>query len=307
MALQKITYSDGTTYVGDTIIVDGVRIKHGRGKITCRDGETYDGGWRDDKRNGRGIATFPKGETYDGEWNNNAIHGYGRHTWTDGRIYDGEWRNHKKCGHGTLTEPDGTIKKGTWKDDKFISRDEAPVSSGISISPAPAAVARPQMAPAQEKKPAHVTTNPRPADNKKYECCSYSANVRYEKCGRHTYYLEVWFSCDGIYAKCEYERTTSEKIFDSNPVRDAYRAIEAAGLLSGFSIEPYKYCAGCAHAHREFFQHHNYTYAEMETCARTAYDWILRVHAILEKTRFSSTFACLADHAKVFFYPKNVY
>lgn len=41
------------------------------------DGSTYDGEWKDGKRNGQGVMKYPSGQQYDGEWKNGKKHGRG--------------------------------------------------------------------------------------------------------------------------------------------------------------------------------------------------------------------------------------
>ena len=40
-------------------------------------GETYDGYWKNDKRNGKGKNTWPCGEIYEGDWIDNKKDGRG--------------------------------------------------------------------------------------------------------------------------------------------------------------------------------------------------------------------------------------
>ena len=42
--------------------------RHGQGTLTCADGRTYTGGWKDGDHHGQGTMTYADGRTYTGEW-----------------------------------------------------------------------------------------------------------------------------------------------------------------------------------------------------------------------------------------------
>jgi hypothetical protein len=46
-------------------------------------GGSYEGDWRDDKRNGRGIMTLADGGRYAGDYLNGKQHGRGIMTWAN--------------------------------------------------------------------------------------------------------------------------------------------------------------------------------------------------------------------------------
>ena len=48
---------------------------------TYSNGDTYTGGWRNNKREGTGTLRCSNGECYIGEWNNDKRHGKGRRKW----------------------------------------------------------------------------------------------------------------------------------------------------------------------------------------------------------------------------------
>ena len=50
-------------------------LRHGSGKHTCSNGDTYDGAWQYDKRHGRGAAKFARGVSYQGQWKEDMAHG----------------------------------------------------------------------------------------------------------------------------------------------------------------------------------------------------------------------------------------
>ena len=38
-------------------------------------GESYEGDWKDDKRNGRGVVKLANGDTYEGDWKDDIFNG----------------------------------------------------------------------------------------------------------------------------------------------------------------------------------------------------------------------------------------
>ncbi len=46
---------------------------HGRGKMTCADGSTYEGDWEHSLRTGRGKITWPSGAVFEGEFEDNNM------------------------------------------------------------------------------------------------------------------------------------------------------------------------------------------------------------------------------------------
>lgn len=91
-------------YTGDTIIKNGKHIKHGKGKIRYRHGNSYDGDWKNDQENGNGIYTYDDGDTYEGEFANGMFEGYGVYKSNNPpHTYRGDYVNDKKHGTGFLT------------------------------------------------------------------------------------------------------------------------------------------------------------------------------------------------------------
>ena len=74
-------------------------VPHRHGTLVQRNGDRYDGEWRDGRENGRGIETWP-----------------------DGRRFDGQYRDGRPDGPGILTTPSGRFE-GIWVSGCF--RDEA--------------------------------------------------------------------------------------------------------------------------------------------------------------------------------------
>ena len=92
---------------------------HGKGKW-FRDGNKYDGEWKNGLKHGKGIYNWANGDQYEGDWRYNHFEGIGTFIWSNGSRYDGEWYEGEKHGLGTLTQTDGSIEKGLWKNNKKI-------------------------------------------------------------------------------------------------------------------------------------------------------------------------------------------
>lgn len=86
------SYSDGSIYVGD--------INDGYGEMFYNSGDTYEGYWKDEKRNGEGTYYWSNGKFYKGNWLNDARSGEGIMYFTDGSWLDGLWENDLPNGYG---------------------------------------------------------------------------------------------------------------------------------------------------------------------------------------------------------------
>jgi hypothetical protein len=102
----KFEYKDQTCYVGNWRFHEGVKMKHGHGKITFpgvnggKGCEEYDGDWEDDKMHGSGRFQFTSGAVYQGAFKNNKMHGLGKIVNADGTSYEGEWCDNLMHGEG---------------------------------------------------------------------------------------------------------------------------------------------------------------------------------------------------------------
>ncbi len=84
---EKLTYPDGSSYLGE--IIDGKR--HGEGTWIRPDGTRYKGQWENDRPHGQGIIIWPDGKKYTGQWRNGKRHGRGVEIYPDGKKVEGEW------------------------------------------------------------------------------------------------------------------------------------------------------------------------------------------------------------------------
>jgi hypothetical protein len=123
---KTVKYADGT-YTGE--YKHGER--HGRGRFSwAKEGDIYDGEWRDDKRAGEGIYTAPNGYKYAGNFLDGQQHGQGKATYSDGGYYEGQWAHGRETG-GWLSLSDGTkvwVFRGS--DRKFVVGEPPRESAG---------------------------------------------------------------------------------------------------------------------------------------------------------------------------------
>ena len=91
--------------------------RNGQGTLTFLNGSIYEGSWKDDLANGTGVIRFNNGDVYEGEWIDGETDGTGVFTWSNGDKYEGDWKNGKKNGQGTIFYQDGSKLEGEFKDD----------------------------------------------------------------------------------------------------------------------------------------------------------------------------------------------
>lgn len=94
------TLANGSIFDG---LVDYLDRFQGPGRMEYKNGDVYDGNWKDGKRQGNGFIEYASGGDYDGEWLNGKRHGEGVETTADDR-YDGSWARGKRHGVGILTQ-----------------------------------------------------------------------------------------------------------------------------------------------------------------------------------------------------------
>lgn len=75
----KIEYKTGV-YEGRVLF----QMRHGNGKMTYKNGEEYNGGWKEDKRSGTGVMKWANGDSYEGGWLNGEFNGQGVLTFSNG-------------------------------------------------------------------------------------------------------------------------------------------------------------------------------------------------------------------------------
>jgi len=126
----KVTYNDGSTYTG---FFNEEKQKDGEGVyIWMEQGEeedepkqkaSYEGSYKNGKKDGTGKMTFPSNDIYTGEWKENKMHGTGTYEYKKtGDIYSGTFVEGQKEGEGCYEfGADSSKLKGKWEKGKFIT------------------------------------------------------------------------------------------------------------------------------------------------------------------------------------------
>ena len=114
--------------------------RHGKGKMSYENGNSYDGEWESDNFHGNGTYLNDT-DSYEGQWVNGGLrkgtlvwcsgeeyvgecwcgvpHGKGCYSFRNGDEYTGEWDNFVKRGHGKFTWANGDYYIGDWLDNEF--------------------------------------------------------------------------------------------------------------------------------------------------------------------------------------------
>lgn len=85
----------------------GPEPRHGKGHCVWKDGQTYEGQWKNDQPEGEGRMIYADGSHYTGNWKKGNKQGQGVHVWADGASYSGTWSKDIKDGPGQFAFPDG--------------------------------------------------------------------------------------------------------------------------------------------------------------------------------------------------------
>ena len=94
----------------------------GTGKITYDNGNTFEGSWKDRKKQGQGTYTWSNGNKHVGKWIYGFRSGPGIHTIGTGnaiKTYTGEWSGGMRNGEFKITYPNGDIRVGTFINNVF--------------------------------------------------------------------------------------------------------------------------------------------------------------------------------------------
>merc|ERR1712071_455244 len=91
-----------------------------RGSTAEDDVGHYEGDRNDDgERHGDGKATFRNGDTFEGSYEHGLRHGRGAYMWANGNAkYEGEYYRGKRNGAGRMYYPDGSMYEGNWNDNQ---------------------------------------------------------------------------------------------------------------------------------------------------------------------------------------------
>ncbi len=73
--------------------------KHGWGKLTWDDGDSFEGQFVNDEKV-KGTFKWFTGDVYAGQWKDDLMHGEGSYQYFDGRSYKGQWAKGFRHGLG---------------------------------------------------------------------------------------------------------------------------------------------------------------------------------------------------------------
>ena len=91
-------------------------LKEGYGVCYYKNGDKYDGNWKENKREGKGVFFHNEtGEVYKGNFSNNKPNGMGIYYYKNGDRYEGMFKDGKKHGEGTIFFKNGGRYKGEFK------------------------------------------------------------------------------------------------------------------------------------------------------------------------------------------------
>ena len=108
----RVTYSDGTVFYGT---LDADYRRSGKGSITWKNGDSYEGDFLADRLSGRGVYRFKSGDVYEGDFVDGKKHGEGKYTSFDGGYYEGGFENDLRHGKGKLVTSDGAVYEGEFE------------------------------------------------------------------------------------------------------------------------------------------------------------------------------------------------
>lgn len=103
--------SDNSKYIGEWIIKDNIKYRHGKG-LLINGPEEYNGEWNYDMMNGIGEYKFSSNAIYQGSFKNNLFNGEGTYIFPDQAKYIGSWSNNKMHGYGKYIGIDEIIVEG---------------------------------------------------------------------------------------------------------------------------------------------------------------------------------------------------
>jgi len=105
-------------------------LKHGRGKFTGANGETFRGMYENDKKNGKGVHKFVNNDIYEGEFVDGKKHGSGVIKFSNGDVFEGHFENDVKANQGIYKFANGNVYVGEWMNDKRHGQGKHSFASG---------------------------------------------------------------------------------------------------------------------------------------------------------------------------------
>lgn len=116
--LKKVGSFSDAKFTGsstDTLGCFSGNCKDGYGIWIYKEGDKYEGYFKDGFRSGQGTYLYADGMKYVGSYDSGKRNGFGTFYWIDGSLYTGTWKDGDQNGKGSYTKADGTIQKGYWE------------------------------------------------------------------------------------------------------------------------------------------------------------------------------------------------
>lgn len=107
---KKVKFKNGDIYDGEW----KNKAPNGMGVMIYVNGEIYSGNWVNGIKNGLGTMRFLSGDEYLGNWVDDKISGEGKMTFANKDYYEGNWEDNKQHGEGSMTYADGSTYVGGW-------------------------------------------------------------------------------------------------------------------------------------------------------------------------------------------------
>ena len=104
-------------------------IKDGKGSKIYSDGASFEGNWKNNKREGSGLLKSAINGVYYGEFKDDNIEGKGNFEFLSGDVYNGEFKNGKLEGGAFLFINNETYE-GEFKNNKMEGRGEYTFANG---------------------------------------------------------------------------------------------------------------------------------------------------------------------------------
>ena len=90
-----------------------------KGRIDYRNGDIFDGEFRNNVRSGEGRYEWSDGRQYQGEWKADMREGQGRFHFPNGDVFEGQFVAGKRHGFGRFEFHDNSLFEGTFKNGEF--------------------------------------------------------------------------------------------------------------------------------------------------------------------------------------------
>jgi radial spoke head protein 1 len=88
--------------------------RHGQGKVTLSNGDTYEGLWKDGMKHGDGRFDYASGDWYTGTWDENIKHGPLVFHFESGDTLAGKYHNNEPAGQALYTSITGSSIEADW-------------------------------------------------------------------------------------------------------------------------------------------------------------------------------------------------